>query len=284
MKLGLPRVAVLALLALTVAIAQPANAATTWAPADTATIHPGVPLIIGDVLCTSNFVFEDPAGDVYLGSAAHCVGSEVASFDGCRNESLPLGTPVEIGGASRPGRLVYSSWLAMQQRNEADVLSCSFNDFALVQLHRDDRSRVNPSMPHWGGPSGISAGSTRGDTAHGYGAGYAERGLNPSPKTGVSLGQRAAGWAHVLDLRPPAVEGDSGSGVIDSQGRAYGVMSTLSLRRGVNGAADLSRALDYARGSGFPQLTLVTGTEPFSPTGPTPPNIVEALLRALLGG
>jgi hypothetical protein len=284
MKFGLPRAAVLALLALTLAIAQPAAAATTWAPAGTATIHPGVPLLIGDVLCTSNFVFEDPAGDVYLGVAAHCVGSEIAGFDGCKNESLPLGTPVEIGGASRPGRLVYSSWQAMQQRNEADIFSCSFNDFALVQLHRDDRSRVNPSMPHWGGPSGIAAGSTRGDAAFGYGAGYTEHGLSPSPKAGVSFGPRAAGWTHVLDLSPLAVEGDSGSGVMDSQGRAYGVMSTLSLRRGINGAGDLSRSLDYARGSGFPQLNLVPGTEPFSPTGPTPPNPIEALLRALLGG
>jgi hypothetical protein len=62
------------------------------------------------------------------------------------------------------------------------------------------------------------------------------------------------------------------------------VMSTLSLRRGINGAGDLSRVLDYARGSGFPQLTLVPGTEPFSPTGPTPPNPIEELLQALLGG
>ena len=37
-----------------------------------------------------------------------------------RRRLLPLGTPVEINGASRPGTLAYSSWIAMQQRGETN--------------------------------------------------------------------------------------------------------------------------------------------------------------------
>ena len=70
--------------------------------------------------CTANFLFTDGSA-TYLGQAAHCSGTGGSTeVDGCTSGSLPLGTEVEIGGATRPGTLVYNSWLAMQEAGETD--------------------------------------------------------------------------------------------------------------------------------------------------------------------
>ena len=88
--------------------------ASAWAPAGSAKIKPGNMTFTDGAQCTSNFVFQD-AADVYLGQAAHCSGTGAATeTNGCDSESLPLGTPVEIDGATRPGTLAYNSWLEMQ--------------------------------------------------------------------------------------------------------------------------------------------------------------------------
>src|SRR5699024_9766842 len=100
--------------------AGPAVAAQQWAPADAATIHPGVMTHTDGGQCTSNFIFSDGT-NVYLGQAAHCSStSGSTATNGCQAASLPLGTKVEIEGASQPGTLVYNSWLAMQAVGETD--------------------------------------------------------------------------------------------------------------------------------------------------------------------
>ena len=51
---------------------------------------------------TANFVFFD-SGSVYIGQAAHCSGTGGSTAtDGCTTESLPVGTAVQVDGASRP--------------------------------------------------------------------------------------------------------------------------------------------------------------------------------------
>jgi len=86
---------------------------TAWAPAASATVHPGVQVFTEGAQCTSNFVFQEGT-EVYLGQAAHCSGTgEATETNGCTSGSLPIGTPVEVTGASRPGTLAYNSWLAM---------------------------------------------------------------------------------------------------------------------------------------------------------------------------
>ena len=87
------------------------SAASAWAPASPATIHPGVQVFTNGAQCTANFVFQD-SGNVYLGQAAHCSGTGSSTdTDGCYSGSLPLGTPVDVTGAAHPGTLVYNSWL-----------------------------------------------------------------------------------------------------------------------------------------------------------------------------
>ncbi len=257
-----------AVIAVGVGSAPPAQAVPpTWADAATAPIHPGVMMFTDGAQCTANFVFTD-ATDVYIGYAAHCAGTGAATdTNGCNAGSLPLETPVEIDGATQPGALAYSSWLAMQAAGETDANTCEYNDFALVRLHPSDHVLVNPSIPHWGGPTGLNTGGIpAGSTLYSYGNSSLRQGVALlSPKSGVSLGTTGGGWSHPAYTVSPGVPGDSGSAMLDSAGRASGVLSTLGLAPLPlsNNFGDLNHELAYAQAHGAPGVTLVLGTVPF---------------------
>lgn len=257
---------------LTPGVSAPVASATepAWAPASEATIHPGVQTFTDGGQCTANFVFFDGT-DVYLGQAAHCAGTDGSTAtDGCEAGSLPLGTDVEIQGASQPGELAYSSWIEMRKNGETDDTICQFNDFALVRIHADDVDSVNPSVPFWGGPSAVGATTAFGDSVYSYGNSILRLGLEPlSPKTGISLGQDGEGWNHPVYTVTPGVPGDSGSAVLGPEGQALGVLVTLQAAplAGSNGVTDIGRALDYLRthdasehGTGGVELALGTGS------------------------
>jgi len=247
-----------------------ANAAPPggWAPAATATIHPGVQMFTDGAQCTANFIFSRGT-EVLIGYAAHCAGTGGATeTNGCDSGSLPLGTPVEIDGASQPGTLVYSSWLAMRAANETDADTCSYNDFAVVRIAAADIGKVNPSIPHWGGPTGLNT-SGNGALArvYSYGNSSLRFGLTQlSPKTGLSLGSTGGGWTHPVYTVTPGIPGDSGSAMLDASGRASGVLSTVAIAplTGSNNFSDLSRALAYANSHGQSGLTLEAGTQAFN--------------------
>jgi hypothetical protein len=248
---------------------SPAGSAPTWAPAATAPIHPGVMMFTEGAQCTANFVFTDPAGAVYLGYAAHCAGTGAATdTNGCDSGTLPLGTPVEVDGASRPGTLAYSSWIAMQAAGETNADACAYNDFALVRLDPADVASVNPSIPHWGGPTGTNtSGNAALSRVYSYGNSSLRFGVTQlSPKTGVSLGTTGSGWTHPVYTVTPGIPGDSGSAMLDATGRASGVLSTIALAPIVasNNFSDLHRAVQYMHSHGGPQATLALGTEPFN--------------------
>lgn len=244
----------------------------TWAPADEATITSGSELVTAGAQCTGNFIFTDGAS-VYIGYAAHCAGDGGAATDtnGCLAPSLPTdgSVPVEIEGASQPGHLVYSSWETMQRAGETDVDACNHNDFALVRIDPADAARVNPSIPHWGGPTGLNTTGTQPvERIHGYGNSSLRLGIRAlSPKVGLSLGTDAGGWNHPVYAMSPGIPGDSGSALLDAEGRATGVLSTLALlpRVGSNNYSDLASALDYMHRHGGPDAVLAPGTEPFDP-------------------
>ena len=133
-------------------------------------IHPGVQTITDGAQCTSNFVFSDASDAVYIGQAAHCSGTGGSTeTNGCDSGSLPIGTPVEVDGAGKPGTLVYNSWLTMQANGETDPDTCAYNDLALVKLDPADYGKVNPSIPFWGGPTGITGTLAAGDKVLSYG-------------------------------------------------------------------------------------------------------------------
>ncbi|MET0525087.1 MAG: serine protease [Nocardioides sp.] len=227
--------------------ATAAAAAPTWAPAASASIHPGVQMYTEGAQCTANFVFTDAAGTTYVGYAAHCAGTPVGE-----------------------GTLAYSSWLTMQQRGERDPHTCDYNDLALVQVDADDVAKVNPSVPFWGGPVGINTeGTAAGDTVYSYGNSSLRAGVSQlSPKQGSSLGTTGEGWTHPVYTVSPGVPGDSGSAFLDAEGNALGTLSTLAIAplAGSNGVGDLAHELAYAQQhGGIAGLELVPGTEPFTP-------------------
>jgi hypothetical protein len=265
---------------LVAAQAPPAAAAPTWAPAATAPIHPGVQTVTAGGQCTANFVFYDASNTVYIGQAAHCSGTGGATeTNGCDSGSLPIGTPVQVGGASQPGTMVYNSWLAMQAAGETDPDTCAFNDLALVRLNPADFGKVNPSIPFWGGPSGIDTnGTAAGENVYSYGNSSLRGGVTQlSPKQGVSLGDDGNGWSHNVYTATPGIPGDSGSAFLNSAGAALGVLSTVQIApvAGSNGVGDVSREINYMSSHSSLGVQLANGTQPFNP------NIVANLLATL---
>jgi hypothetical protein len=251
--------------------ATTASAGPAFAPASKASIRPGAMTFSDGAQCTANFFFTDPSGSVYVGQAAHCSGEGSATdTDGCQAGSLPLGTPIQIRGASRPGTLVYSSWIAMRQAGERDPNACGFNDFALIKLDPADVGRSNPTVPLFGGPNDLDRDGTRfGERVVSYGNSSLRFGQSAlSPKRGTSLGDTGAGWSHTVYTATPGIPGDSGSGVLDGRGNAIGTLSTVAIAplTGSNGVSDLQREMAYARTHGMPGLTLVPGTVPFKGT------------------
>jgi hypothetical protein len=244
----------------------PASASATHGPA----IHPGVQTHTAGAQCTSNFVFRDRSG-TYLGQAAHCSGRGAATdTNGCEARSLPLGTAVDIEGARRNGRLVYSSWITMRRKGETDASTCQFNDFALVRIARRDVRAVDPTVPGFGGPTGVGASSAAlGDTVYSYGNSSLRGGVTRlSPKQGVVVSSEGNGWSRTVYTLTPGIPGDSGSGFMDASGRAIGVLSTLQIlpTAGSNGVGDLRKELQYMRAnSSFSAVRLVRGRARFRP-------------------
>lgn len=252
------------------------SVASAWAPAGTATIHPGVQTFTAGAQCTSNFVFQEGA-NVYLGQAAHCSGTGgQTETNGCTSGSLPLGTAVEVTGASEPGTLVYNSWLTMQEKGESDADTCAYNDLALVKIDPADVGKVNPSVPGFGGPTGVGEAGGSGSTVYSYGNSELRGGVTKlSPKQGIVIQNEGNGWSHVVTTLTPGIPGDSGSGFMNESGQAIGILSTLQLAPlpGTNGVGDLGKELAYLHAnSSFTGLQLVPGTQAFKP------NLVEAIL------
>lgn len=256
----------MALILLAVA-ASGAVASPTFTAADSATIRPGATTESGGGQCTANFVFHDASDALYIGQAAHCSGTYGSTAtNGCTGRSQPLGAQVQVDGASRPGTMVYNSWLQMQAIGERDSDTCEFNDFALVKLDPADHARVNPTIPFWGGPTGLASTVPNGAKVLSYGNSSLRLGLEPlKPKEGTSLGQTDGGWNHTVLTVTPGVTGDSGSAFIDAQGRAFGVLSTVQVLpvAGSSGVGDLSREIAYANRHAGLGIRLATGTEPF---------------------
>ena len=243
-----------------------------WAPADSAPIRPGVVLDTeGGGRCTSNFVFT--SGDrVFIGQAAHCAGTgEAIDTDGCDSGTMGVGTPVAIqaaDGTERKGKLAYSSWATMQANRESDPDVCALNDFALVEIAAEDVAAVNPSLPVFGGPTGLDTdGLGTAERVYSYGNSPLRLGVSAlSPKVGIGVTESGGGWGHDVYTLTPGVPGDSGSAFVDGSGAAFGVLATLQLAPmpAANGVVDLAHALEYANAHGdVGAVKLALGTEPF---------------------
>ncbi len=243
-------------------------------------VHPGVQTFTAGAQCTANFIFKNGTR-TFIGQAAHCSGTGAATeTNGCDAASLPIGTPVTVTGASRPGTLVYNSWIAMQTAGETDANTCAYNDFALVEIDAADFPSVDPSVPGFGGPTGVGS-AAAGATVYSYGNSSLRQGITLlSPKQGLVVQVAGGGWTRSVYTVTPGIPGDSGSGFMNATGQAIGVLSTLAVLPLPlsNGVGDLARELAYARAHGFADLQLVNGTRPFNG------NLVTAILGGGTGG
>lgn len=166
--------------------------------------------------CTFNFLFVGSDGNRYMGTAGHCIlGDSVFSENAGEEVWLPGAGPAASDGAGRRvGEFAYA------------VLQ-SPKDFALVRL--DPGVAADPQMCHFGGPTAIN---------------------NERPSTpvvlhhrgnGIGFGSTVSARTHVAPSMPDAdhvfamgaaISGDSGSGVISSDGRAVGVLVTVGVHAG----------------------------------------------------
>lgn len=269
----------------TAAPAAPA-APPTWAPVGSAAIRPGVLTeTAGGGSCTANFVFTAGGTDgstpqagrprTFIGQAAHCGGTGAETeTDGCSSGTVGLGVPVTIrgaGGRDVTGHLAYSSWVTMQADGETDPDTCAYNDLALVEIDPADVALVNPSVPFFGGPTGIDTdGLAVGEQVFSYGNSPLRLGISAlSPKVGISAGDAGKGRSHVVYTLSPGIPGDSGSAYLDARGAAVGQLSTLNLAPlpVSNGVGDIAKELAYANADGgLGDIELALGTEPFTPT------------------
>jgi hypothetical protein len=261
-------------LALTAAVVAGSPLSAAAGPQDfggaDAPIRPGVQTLTQGAQCTANFVFTDGT-NVYLGQAAHCSGAGAAtSTNGCEQEAppLPIGTPVEIDGFdgnAYHGTLAYSSWNTMIANGESDADTCAFNDFALVRLDAADHDKVNPSIPFWGGPNGTRTSTlSAGEAVYTYGNSSLRAGIAQlSPKSGIAVSSDPSGWSHTIYTVTPGVPGDSGSAVLDQDGKGLGVLVTVAVAPLPlsNNVSDLDMVLAYANANGgVGTLNLANGT------------------------
>jgi hypothetical protein len=172
-----------------------------------------------------------------------------------------------VDGARYQGRIAYSSWVIMQRRvHEKDANTCADNDLALIRLDRRDKSRVNPTVPHWGGPTGLAYTTRNGQAIFSYGNSELRQGItSTSPKQGKSLGTADGGWSHTVYTFTPGIPGDSGSGFLDDHGLAFGVLSTVAFAPlpASNGVGDLRRELRYLGRHTRLRVSLAHGTRSF---------------------
>ena len=152
--------------------------------------------------------------NVYIGQAAHCSGTGGATeTNGCDSGSLPIGTPVEIDGASQPGthglQLVAHDAGARARPNPD---ACQYNDFALVKIDPADVGSVNPSVPGFGGPTGVGpSAATLGDTVYSYGNSSLREGVTKlSPKQGIVAQSEGNGWSRTVYTVTPGDPGRLG--------------------------------------------------------------------------
>ena len=190
--------------------------------------------------------------------------------NGCDSGSLPIGTAGR-GQRRQPARDAGLQLVADDAgMGETDPDACQYNDFALVKLDPADVGSVNPSVPGFGGPTGLgSSAAGLGDTVYTLRELVAARGVTTAEP---EAGHRRPGRGQRLE--PHRLHGDPGRSratrAADSwttTGKAIGVLSTLQIAPipASNGVGDLRHELDYLHAhSSFGGVNLVNGTEPFN--------------------
>lgn len=158
--------------------------------------------------CTANFTFKK-RGAWGLGTAGHCgeTGRPVSAY------VVPPPTSGKLPGLYVIGRIGVS-----HDNGIGD-------DFAMIEVFPEFSSWMNPTMPVWGGPSGIYTGGQVGLPVKHFGHGLVF-GTGGTPRVGASLRwdiENGSGFSWAGAASP----GDSGSGVLTALGESAGDLTHL---------------------------------------------------------
>ncbi len=201
--------------------------------------HGGNHIQPGDRLggyCTLNFVFDGPGGEVYIGTAAHCIDD--------------IGEVVSTAGFANFGIAVY---------DDDAVL-----DFGLIQVKDSFKAHVlaevigHPGMPNG---STMSTETQRNDEVlfSGYGIGFDLTARTRQDRSGLLWSDTAS----TFKLNGPVVNGDSGGPILHAAtGKALGIVSEygiFSLPPTTDSGPTLQGILAKTAADGFP-ITLRTAS------------------------
>lgn len=172
-------------------------------------VRPGAWVESDAGLCTFNFLFTGSDGKRYMGTAGHCILED----EGERSWAPGTGPEARDGDGNRVGEFAYA---VLQDPK----------DFALVRL--DPGVQADPQMCWFGGPTGVNSDNPGLDEPvllHHFGNGIGIGTLLPA-RSALALGMPDPDHVYAEGVVAP---GDSGSGIISSDGRAVGVIVTVGI-------------------------------------------------------
>jgi hypothetical protein len=208
-------------------------------------VRPGA-IVISDIgQCTFNFLFAGSDGRSYIGTAGHCILNAVGEMTWA-----PDTGPVATDADGDPiGEFAYA-------------ILRDPKDFALIRL--DPGVKANAQMCHFGGPTGVNTNTppplVNPVVLHYNGNGLVFGSALPA-RSCLAFGMPDPNHVFCNGLVTP---GDSGSGVISADGRAVGVLVTLSVHfsNGVHlGTVGITRLAPQVAGAeGELEIVLVLQT------------------------
>ena len=243
-------------------------------------VRPGSQMFIesaeGTAGCTANFIWRDtrdPDGPLYIGAAGHCFLDDAPASDSDARDhedgdnvsdlSISVCADCTFGGATglsviegeviELGDVVYARQVNPEEGDDGGV----GHDFGLVAVPEEMEEFVDPSLPQFGGPDGVSLQAVpEGELVNQYGAGVANGEVFPTKgSTGVSLGDGGTpeSWFSALRASP----GDSGSPLVEGLndgeegGAAAGVLTHLSTNGTAGTTMQRCKEMPAEDGAGF---------------------------------
>lgn len=210
-------------------------------------IRPGAVAVFNSSwLCTLNFIFKDSQGNLYVGTAGHCVPSAGAMTIRVPGVANDIGDPAYTTGDGGVG-----------------------NDFALIRINAAYYSFVEPTMCRWGGPQQVNSQARQDAVLHfGWGVFWGD---GPETRGRAAVISGNGFTPNYVSFRALAGPGDSGSPIEMRDGKALGVLTHGSAGGfpwlGTIWATRVDRGLALAGG----RYTLVDSPVPVDLTGVTVP-------------
>jgi Trypsin-like peptidase domain len=186
-------------------------------------VRPGAVVASDNGQCTFNFLFHGSDGRRYMGTAGHCILGEDPLGGDAGEQAWAPGTGPEArdGAGNRIGEFAYA---VLQDPK----------DFALIRL--DPGVQATAQMCHFGGPTGVNTDQGAAPVVlNHFGQGVGVGSVLPG-RSALALGMPDPDHVYAAGA---VVPGDSGSGIISSDGRAVGVIVTTGLHTGAIGTGGI---------------------------------------------